>query len=88
MKSSVASEASSSRNLSTRWTAFTLAALVVLGACLSFFHLGQKSYWWDEIVTIRIASLPFAAFRSTLWRYEANMSLYYLSGTRVDSFWQ
>lgn len=78
MKSSDADAGLSSRNLSARWTAVTLAALIVLGACLRFLHLGQKSYWWDEIVTIRLASLPFGAFRSALWQYEANMSLYYL----------
>lgn len=55
-----------------------LSVTIVLGTWLRLLHLGQKSYWWDEIVSIRIASLPLPAFRSTLWRYEANMSLYYL----------
>ncbi len=55
-----------------------LSVTVVLGTWLRLFDLGQKSYWWDEIITIRLASLPFDAFRSTLWHYEANMSFYYL----------
>ncbi len=55
-----------------------LSVIVVLGTWLRLFYLGQKSYWWDEIVTIRIGSLPSPAFLSTLWRYEANMSFYYL----------
>ena len=55
-----------------------LSVTVVLGTWLRLFHLGQKSYWWDEIITVRLASLPFDAFRSTLWHYEANMSFYYL----------
>ena len=60
------------RNTAPARNALLLSGIVVLGATLRFLHLGQKSYWWDEIVTIRLASLPFAAFGSALWQYEGH----------------
>jgi mannosyltransferase len=59
-------------------TAISLAAITLLGACLRLLHLGQKSYWWDEIATIRLARMPLPEFLHALWRFEANMSFYYL----------
>jgi uncharacterized membrane protein len=55
-----------------------LTSFVVLGAYLRFFHIGQKSYWWDEIATVQICKSPLAQFWPWLWRFEANMSFYYL----------
>jgi uncharacterized membrane protein len=66
------------RNATQVRNTMLLSGIVLLGTWLRLLHLGQKSYWWDEIVTLRIASMPFADFRSTLWRFEANMSFYYL----------
>jgi uncharacterized membrane protein len=45
---------------------------------LRLLYLGQKSFWWDEIFTAKIARVPWPEFWQTLWRFEANMSLYYL----------
>lgn len=58
--------------------AVVLSAIIVLGTCLRVLYLGQKSYWWDEVATIKICSLPFSSFRTWLWQFEANMSFYYL----------
>lgn len=55
-----------------------LAGITVLGTCLRLVYLGRKSYWFDEIATIRISHLSFPAFRSVLWQFEANMAFYYL----------
>ena len=57
---------------------FTLASVIVLGTCLRLLHLGQKSYWWDEIVTVKLCRLPFSAFRAWVWKFEANMAFYLL----------
>ncbi len=58
--------------------AVLLSAIIVIGACLRFAHLGQKGYSWLELCTVRICELPFATFRALLWQFEANMSFYYL----------
>jgi mannosyltransferase len=56
----------------------TLSAIVVIGGCLRVAHLGQKSYSWLELCTVRICGLPFSSFCALLWQFEANMSFYYL----------
>ncbi|HEY5175563.1 MAG TPA: glycosyltransferase family 39 protein [Terriglobales bacterium] len=58
--------------------ALVLAGIIMLGACLRVLHLGQKSYWWDEVATVEICTVPFSGFWRWLWRFEANMSFYYL----------
>jgi mannosyltransferase len=77
MKNDVAGTALGRHRLSPRWTV-ALAVITLAGACLCLLHLGQKSYWWDEIVTIRLARMPLPDFLHTLWGFEGNMSLYYL----------
>jgi len=59
-------------------TALLLTAITLFGAFLCLLHLGQKSYWWDEIATIRFARMNPGDFLQSLWRFEANMSFYYL----------
>ncbi len=58
-------------------TGFILALIVLLGAVLRLAHLGAKSIWEDEGVSIAIARLPAYQFLRILWRREANMALYY-----------
>ncbi len=77
MKSDVAGPPPSRPRLSLHWAAAP-TAITLAGACLCLLHLGQKSYWWDEIVTIRLARMPLPGFLHTLWGFEGNMSLYYL----------
>ena len=78
MKSVVAGTAPSRHKPSPRWTTASLAAITLASACLRLLRLGQKSYWWDEIATIHLARLPLPDFLHALWRFEANMSFYYL----------
>ena len=40
--------------------AWLLTALVLLGAALRLFHLGEQSLWVDEAVTLRFARYPLA----------------------------
>lgn len=58
----------------------TLWVLVLtLGAtALRLFHLGLKSFWADEAVSITLAQLRWADFRHFLTHSEANMALYYV----------
>jgi uncharacterized membrane protein len=58
--------------------ALVLAGIIVLGTCLRVVYLGKESYWWDEVATVEICTVPFSAFWRWLWRFEANMSFYYL----------
>jgi len=37
----------------------TCAALFFTASFLRFYHLGRQSFWWDEIFTLRNATLPF-----------------------------
>src|SRR5205814_2934987 len=81
---SMATPASSSREIfpTTRsgkiCEAAALAFIVTLGAGLRFWHLGARSLWVDEGATAVIARLDWWNFLRLLWRWEANMSFYYL----------
>ena len=55
-----------------------LALLMVVAALLRFHAIGQKPIWIDEGVSIELARLDWYNFLRTLWRHEANMTLYYL----------
>lgn len=62
-----------------RWTA--LAVLITgLGAALRFYHLGARSYWFDEALSITYARLPVTQFLHLLWApwVNINMALYYV----------
>ena len=54
-----------------------MVAITLLATLLRLLFLEQKSYWFDEIFTVRICRLPLSAFWMSLWRFEANMVLYY-----------
>lgn len=55
-----------------------LGVITFLGAALRLYHLGAKSFWFDEGASVGIARLDWYDFARLLWRREANMSLYYL----------
>ena len=53
-------------------------SIVVAAAILRFNHLGAKSLWLDEGMSVGIARLPWAQFFRLIWQREANMSAYYV----------
>jgi mannosyltransferase len=55
----------------------TLAVVTAVAALLRFHALAEKSFWFDEGVSVAIARLDWYNFARILWRREANMSLYY-----------
>ncbi len=56
-----------------------LALITAVSASLCFHSLAAKPFWFDEGVSVAIASLDWSNFLRILWRREANMSLYYLA---------
>src|SRR5262249_25627339 len=61
-----------------RTTRLRLTAIVVVAVLLRVVFLGTRSLWSDEIVSVKLASDTWEAFRYWLLRREANMALYYL----------
>jgi mannosyltransferase len=60
------------------WTRVASVVLCcAIAAVLRLHHLGYKSYWLDEAVSLQIAHLPSAAFGQVIRSAEANMALYY-----------
>lgn len=55
-----------------------VVSLTALAAILRFFHLGAKSFWYDEGITFVIVHRGWEPFRHLLWTQEGNMALYYL----------
>lgn len=55
-----------------------LAAAVLAGGFARFLHLGARSLWLDEAISLEIARLDFRNFLSVISRREVNMSLYYV----------
>lgn len=60
------------------WEFSAVGLITLVAALLRFLSLSQKSFWFDEGVSVAIARLPLYDFLRILWRREANMSLYYL----------
>src|SRR5690348_10859447 len=60
------------------WTPYALALCCVTATALGFYHIGAKTFWFDEGVSAVIARLDCYNFVRILWRREGNMSLYYL----------
>jgi mannosyltransferase len=59
--------------------AYVLPSLMIVAAAvLRFVHLGTKSLWTDEAVSVAIARLGWSDFRKVITNHEANMGLYYL----------
>src|SRR5476649_2494002 len=61
----------------TTWR-ISFAAVVVVGAVLSFLSLGRASFSLDESVSTTLAQSPWHVFTQSVLHREANMSLYYL----------
>jgi mannosyltransferase len=55
-----------------------LATIILLGAVVRFVFLGARSFWGDEIVSVKLAADTWHAFTYWILRREANMALYYL----------
>ncbi len=54
-----------------------LAAITTAGAVLRFWHLGQRSLWFDEGVSVGFARLPWHEMWLAMWE-QANMLFYYV----------
>ena len=61
-----------------RWTALAVV-ITALGAALRFYHLGARSFWFDEALSIAYARLPATQFLKLPWApwVNVNMALYY-----------
>ena len=57
--------------------------ILCAAAIFRFYHLGAKSIWLDEGMSIGIARLPWTQFAKLIWAKEANMSAYYV----ILHFW-
>ena len=42
----------------------TVAGILILGGFLRFYRIGEKGLWWDEVLTVRLATVP--SFEETL----------------------
>src|SRR5437868_13233477 len=54
-----------------------IMAITAAGAVFRLLHLGAKSLWLDEILSVSIARLDAPGFRNIVFSWEANMALYY-----------
>lgn len=52
-------------------------AATAAATALRFYHLGARSFWYDEALSIGFARLPAGQFLRILWEREINMALYY-----------
>ncbi len=60
--------------------ALAVAGMLALGAAARFHAIGEKSYWFDEGVTLGMVRLPFAELLRHAWDpYLNNQVLYYLA---------
>ncbi len=67
-----------SSNSQARSTNIPLAAIVVVAAVLRVIFLGARSFWSDEIVSVKLATDNWGGFWFWISSREANMALYYL----------
>src|SRR4051812_32605004 len=56
-----------------------LAGIVAMAAVLRLIFLGARSFWGDEIVSVKLATDNWRGFSYWILRREANMALYYLA---------
>jgi mannosyltransferase len=54
------------------------ATIVAVAAVVRLIFLGARSFWGDEIVSVKLAADNWRAFDYWILRREANMALYYL----------
>ena len=62
----------------TRSPKIRIAVIVLIAALLRVIFLGARSFWADEIVSVKLASDNWGGFWFWLSSREANMALYYL----------
>src|SRR3954464_10892001 len=55
-----------------------LAVVIVIAAVLRLIFLGARSFWADEIVSVKLATDNWGGFWFWVSSREANMALYYL----------
>ena len=65
-------------NPTTRLSALRLTAIVLIAAVLRIAFLGARSFWADEIVSVKLATDNWGGFWFWIGNREANMALYYL----------
>jgi 4-amino-4-deoxy-L-arabinose transferase-like glycosyltransferase len=58
--------------------ALAAAALTVAGAAIRFATLDRQSFWFDELVTVRLVRRSFGGMLSTIPHSEATPYLYYV----------
>src|SRR3954469_17688361 len=56
-----------------------LTGVVVIAGVLRLILLGARSFWGDEIVSVKLATDNWRGFSYWILRREANMALYYLA---------
>jgi len=54
-----------------------LSVITIAGAILCFWHLGQRSLWFDEGISVGFARLPWHEMWRAMWE-QANMLFYYV----------
>lgn len=50
----------------------------MIGVVIRFYHLGARSFWFDEALSVAYARLSWLQFLKILWAREINMVLYYV----------
>src|SRR5437868_14784258 len=55
-----------------------IALVILLAAVLRMIFLGARSFWADEIVSVKLATDNWGGFWFWVSTREANMALYYL----------
>jgi len=67
-----------SPNSLSRSSSFRIAVIVLIAAVLRVIFLGARSFWADEIVSVKLATDNWGGFKFWIFSREANMALYYL----------
>src|SRR5882762_11459530 len=62
----------------TRSPKIRIAVIVLIAALLRVIFLGARSFWADEIVSVKLATDNWGGFWFWISNREANMALYYL----------
>jgi mannosyltransferase len=79
--------------LNSRAEIAAVSLLTIAGAGLRLSHLGSKSIWLDEAITLQLARMPLKEFSASWWHGDAAyQSLYYLlmrlwSPGNYSEFW-
>jgi mannosyltransferase len=66
------------QRVSVKRSSVLLGVAVLVGSVVRFLHLGARSFWLDEAVSLAIARLDWRNLLLVLGGREVNMSLYYV----------